>query len=203
MRARSWTLDRQSFDWLLRLLDPDRDKAGERYEVIRTQLVRIFEWRGCPYPESLADETIDRVGRRLEQGELIRATDPALYFYGVARNVLKEYWTERRRATGTHMAEAVARVQESATPEERERELRLDCLDRCMEKLPVERRRLIERYYGSEGGRKIEDRAALAKDLGLAAGTLRIRAHRIRRILEACVNDCMRGKVGKGGASLE
>jgi len=106
MRARSWTLDGQSFDRLLGLLDSDRDRAGERYELIRTQLVRIFEWRGCPYPESLADETIDRVGRRLEQGEQIRAADPALYFYGVARNVLKEYWTERRRETGTRMAEA-------------------------------------------------------------------------------------------------
>ena len=199
MRARSWTLDGQSFDRLLLLLDPDRDRAGERYELIRTQLVRIFEWRGCPYPESLADETIDRVGRRLEQGEQIRAADPALYFYGVARNVLKEYWTERRRETGTRMAEASARVQESSTPEERERELRLDCLDRCMEKLPAERRRLIERYYGSDPGGKIEDRAALAKDLGIAAGTLRIRAHRIRRILEACVNDCMRGKSGSEG----
>ena len=55
-------------------------------------------------------------------------------------------------------------------------------------------RELIERYYRSDAGEKIADRAALAEILGVSAGTLRIRAHRIRRMLEACVNEGMRGR---------
>jgi DNA-directed RNA polymerase specialized sigma24 family protein len=141
---------------------------------------------------------MDRVGRKLEEGEHVRAADPAVFFYGVARNVLKEYWTDQKKEAAARMLEAPSRFDGDQTPEEREREMRLDCLDRCMEKLPVESRLLIERYYRTEGGARIAARAELATTLGVTPGTLRIRAHRIRRTLEACVNDCMRNKLGSG-----
>src|SRR5450755_1029230 len=129
--SRGWTLSSESFDRLLRLFDADRDKAADQYEAIRTRLIRIFEWRGSTSPESLADETMDRVSRRLEQGEQVRAVDPAVYFYGVARNVLKEYWTDQRKETALRMSGAFSREHASQSPEDQERELRLDCLDRC------------------------------------------------------------------------
>ena len=44
-------------------------------------------------PEDCADETIDRVARRLAGGERIRTGDPISYFRGVARNV----WHELRK----------------------------------------------------------------------------------------------------------
>jgi DNA-directed RNA polymerase specialized sigma24 family protein len=175
-------------------LDPDRERAGEKYELIRARLVRIFEWRGCHGPETLADETFDRVGRRLEQGEQIRAADPVVYFYGVARNVLKEYWTTQQKEATARVSGSVSHERPAPASEDEERDARLDCLDRCLGQMPRDSRELIERYYRSDAGEKIADRASLAETLGVSAGTLRIRAHRIRRILEACVNECMRDR---------
>jgi hypothetical protein len=60
-----------------------------------------------------------------------------------------------------------------------------------MARLPRESRELVERYFG-RGPEGRPDRDALAAGLGLAAEALRIRAHRVRRLLEAAVNECTR-----------
>jgi DNA-directed RNA polymerase specialized sigma24 family protein len=193
-RQKSWTLSPQSFEKLLLLLDADRDKAGTKYEAIRARLLRIFEWRGCGSPESLADETMDRVSRRLEGGENILAEDPAVYFYGVARNVLKEYWTEQQKEAKARQAGFLVRDAPVEDLQDAEMNERVECLDRCLSKLPHESLELITRYYRLEKGDKIADRMELAKALGVTPGTLRIRVHRIRRTLETCVNECMKSR---------
>src|SRR5437588_10716542 len=81
-----WTLGQDAFDRLLASLDSDREHAGEKYQQIRSNLTRLFEWRGCPFPEDHADETINRVARRLEEGEEVR--EVTKYFFGVARLVV-------------------------------------------------------------------------------------------------------------------
>lgn len=191
---KGWVLGPAAFEKLLAALDKDRNRAAERYESIRRRLVQLFQWRGCVSSESLADETIDRVSRRLEEGELIRAGDPAVYFYGVARNVLKEYWTQQRREQSLHRSAFPAQPFRAgpADPGEQEIDERLDCLDRCLARLSKENRELITVYYRSEQRKKIADRMELAKSAGLSPGALRIRAHRIRRQLEEWVNECMR-----------
>ncbi len=148
-RARSSTLGPQSFDRILLLLDADHERAGEKYELIRTRLVRIFEWRGCQAPETIADETFDRVGRRLEQGEQVRAADSAVYFYGVARNVSNEYRTDQRKGMTARISGRVSQERLAPASEDEERDARLDCLDRCLAQMPRDSRELIERYYRS------------------------------------------------------
>ena len=83
-------LTREGLEALLAFLDPDRDRAGEKYQQIRQRLVKMFECRGLTPPEEPADETMDRVARRLAEGEHVRAGEPMAYFHGVARNVLRE-----------------------------------------------------------------------------------------------------------------
>ena len=39
--------NRESFEALLTWLDPDRDKAWEKYQAIWDRLVKIFTWRHC------------------------------------------------------------------------------------------------------------------------------------------------------------
>jgi len=193
-RRIGWVLSQESLEKLLLVLDSDRDRAAQKYEAIRVRLIRLFEWRGCTSPEALADRTIDRVARRIDEGEQIRAGDPALYFCGVARNVLKEYWTsiqkERKlRESGPPLSEVTKEEEER---ENGEQSKRLECLDRCLANLPFESLDLIIRYYQSERHDRIASRAALAQELGITLGTLRIRAHRIRRALEEEVNECMK-----------
>jgi RNA polymerase sigma factor (sigma-70 family) len=199
--ARDWRVSQESFDRLLVALDPDRDRAGKKYQQIRESLERFFWWRGAAGYEDLADDTIDRVMMRISEGEQIRAGDPALYFYGVARNVLREHWARAaRHAATTEQLEAEpahdpAQVETETLGAER----RHTCLDRCLETLLPETRNLLLRYYQDEKGGVSQSRQALADELGIGLNALRIRVHRIRCRIEPCVRRCM--EVGPAGSS--
>ena len=71
-------------------MDEGEDSHGERYLEIRDRLVRYFSRRQCPHPEDLADETLNRVTRRLEESGAIESGAPARYCYIVAKFVLLE-----------------------------------------------------------------------------------------------------------------
>ena len=189
-RAAGREVSGAAFEALLGALHPERERAAQKYEEIRQRLRRFFGWRGARWPDELTDETLDRVARRVAGGEVIRAADVGQYFLGVARNVLRESWQRERQRGHEHDAAALAdRLAGGAGAPEQEG--RLDCLDRCLAALPAETRDLVLRYYRGQGGTQRGDRRALAAQLGLAPGTLRIRLHRLRARLEACVRKCM------------
>jgi len=195
---RAWELTQGAFDRLLAQLDPDAQKAGEKYKTAHRSLSKFFECRGCASSDELADETLNRVARRLEDGETIYAGEFAAYAYGVARNVLREH--ARGPAPRTHALDALpppAHPRLSPLEEEEEAlaressERRLECLERCAETLPAEARELILSYYDGGSGERIARRKQLAERLGIPLSTLRIRAHRIRERLERCVAACL------------
>jgi dihydroneopterin aldolase len=66
---KNWELSQETFDALLAWLDSDRDQAAMKYEKIRRALIKIFTGRACVEPEDLADETINRVARKLKEIE--------------------------------------------------------------------------------------------------------------------------------------
>src|SRR5260370_34983347 len=84
-------IKQEDFDRLLMWLDPDPERAGLTYEKIRWRLVAILAARGCTCPEELADETIDRVARRVIDIRDSYVGDQAIYFLGVMNNVHHEY----------------------------------------------------------------------------------------------------------------
>lgn len=194
---KDWILTQDAFDVLLTALDAYRERAGQRYEQIRRGLITFFECRGSATPDADTDETINRVARRLAEGAAIYTDQMASYFYGVARNVLKESWDERRAAAtafDTLPVDAHPFVDPGSADErdgERKRaERRLDCLDRCLGELAPFARELITGYYQGETTVKILNRKALADRIGIPINALRIRALRIRETLEACVALC-------------
>ena len=71
----STELTGQAFNGLLDWLGTDRDSAARRYEQIRSRLIKIFVCRGCTATEELADETLDRVGKRLEREPKVQIWD--------------------------------------------------------------------------------------------------------------------------------
>jgi len=192
-RKKDWILSQEAFDRLLARLDPDPARAGQQYESIRHGLITFFECRGRSFPEDHADETINRVARRLMEGKEIYAGHPADYFYGVARNVLKEQWSAPSAASLDSSSGSVPHP--SHNPEEiREREWqrqrdeqRLECLERCLQELSSKDRDLIVAYYQGETSVKVRNRKQLAERLAIPLNALRIRALRIREKLEACV----------------
>ena len=178
-------LTSEGFEALLSQLAPERERAGELYETIRHRLVRLFEWRGCASPEDLADETINRVARRLAEGVELRSNDPYGYFCGVAHLVYKEVL---RRASREHRALANGDWPPAAEEDEPS-DARLECLRRCLAQLPPDQRGLVLRYH--QGENNIRNRQQLAREAGIPMNALRIRVHRVRRKLESCVHACL------------
>ena len=183
----------REFAALLEWLDPDRDRAGERYEQARRKLIKIFQWRGCEHPEEYADRSLDRVARRVAEGEAGNIRDPWVYIHGVALNVLREYWrsTEQRRVPWEQTVLEEIPAESEAPGLKQQSEGRLACLDNCLSKLPRETQKLVIRYHEVRGGQKIKVRKTLADAMGISLGALRIRLCRIRGGLEQCVQGCV------------
>jgi RNA polymerase sigma factor (sigma-70 family) len=192
-----WELTQAAFDKLLAHLDADVERAAHQYEVMRNGIMRFFECRGVHTPADLTDETINRVARKILEGTTIQADSVAAYFYGVARNVLREHQRSPEAAVFSvgeeilphhlvHDPDEIARRQASQSAQERQ----FDCLQKCVEQLPPETRRLIFAYYEGEEAVKIANRKQLSELFAISVSGLRLRAHRIRRRLEACVLNC-------------
>jgi RNA polymerase sigma factor (sigma-70 family) len=192
------TLTQESFSALLVHFDPNPQRAVEKYEVMRLQLITFFSCRGCASACDLTDTTIDRVARRILEGENIPSAALASYFYGVARNVLREYF---RHPDTQHTSIDDVDFHEHPSEQSREARLRLndklsleqklECLEDCLEELPLEMQGVIVSYYEGEESIKINNRQELAASLGISAGNLRIRVHRARAKLEKCITGCL------------
>jgi RNA polymerase sigma factor (sigma-70 family) len=190
---KDWVLTQDALKRLLTCLDPDQERSAQKYEDIRRALITFFECRQSPSPEDHADETINRVARRLSEGKEIYVENPASYFYGVARNILKEQW-EKLPAASAPLDLFHDPVRDSELHLEREqRERQLECLEHCLRGLTAKDRELIGEYYQGETGVKIQNRKSLAEKLGVPLNALRLRALRIREKLEDCVALCLNG----------
>jgi DNA-directed RNA polymerase specialized sigma24 family protein len=184
-----------AFTKLLARLDADRERAGDKYEDLRRTLIKFFEWRGAPFPEDHADETFNRVARKLDEGVEIRSV--GAYCHEVARLVLLEAWKGTDGKRDQLDASRPDAASASAPDATLERELLLSCLEDCLSRLPAESRALIIEYYSDEQSRRIERRKALAEALGLKREALANRAQRLRDKLEQCVTRCFDGKKGR------
>jgi DNA-directed RNA polymerase specialized sigma24 family protein len=173
--------NQEAFDKLLDWLDPNRDKAGEKYNQIQFRLIRIFACQGCCEPEDLADETLDVVMRKIDWLVENYEGDPALYFYGVAK---KKHLEQLRR-------KPLPKLPLPEPPPE-EIDLASECLDNCLEKLTAEDRKLVVRYHEESKGAKIRLRKQLAEELGVSINALRIRICHLHADLRECVDVCMR-----------
>jgi RNA polymerase sigma factor (sigma-70 family) len=191
-------LSEDALERLLERLDGARDRAEQKYQTIRRKLIKYFDWRGCGFPEDLADETLYRVAAQIGEGLVIRSSEPSVYFRGVARNVLHEYWEkpEREMVDLDGLAEFERpsfdpREQERRADEKEQMEARLECLDRCRQKLPPETDDLLQLYYEGEGRDRIETRNQIAARLNISMNTLRIRVCRVKEDLKSCVENCL------------
>lgn len=191
-----WTLTQDSFNKLLMQLGSSLEDGGLEYERIRGRLVKYFEWQKCADPEELADETINRVTRGLESGKEIWSSNPLSFFYGVARNVSREQWRRKETISLEQLGPRAHyfRQQDEVSEAEKSQDEEFYCLEKCAGALPDDQRNLIVNYYFGEKSMKIHRRKELANESGISMNALRIRAHRIREELEACVAGCVARK---------
>lgn len=173
---RPWTLDAPSFERLLSALNADRDRAAVAYEQLRERITGLLEWWGARPADELADETLDRVARKLDEGAVIADGVFGAYVRGVARMVFFE-WTRRPKP----VSEFRDVVMTSGDDDTRDEAL-LARVDTCLDSLSPADRDLVLRYYAE--GKAADIRRRLAAELGLSPTALRIRAHRLRVRLE-------------------
>lgn len=187
--ARDSALPPESFDEILGWLNPDRDVAGSIYVQLRNDLAKIFTWNRCPDPEGLTDEVFDRVAKKVHDLRYTFVGDPKLFFYGVARNLIKEIPKKVKTQVSLQGTEPASNPRIEL--EQETASMREDCLASCLQKLSADKRELIVAYYAKEKQAKVDHRTEMARQLGISVETLRVKAYRIRSTLEQCIERCL------------
>ena len=193
--AEEWVLTQSAFDKLLEHFSPDREEAAERYELMRVKLTRYFEWQSSPSPEVETDTTMNRVARKIEEGEIIFNLPG--YFRTAANFVFME--AQRRERTSVPL-DNLPDIPDKTTIDDDQKEARLQCLDECLDKQLPANRKLILEYYFDVRRAKIDHRRELAEESSMNA--LRIRVCRIRKGLEECVKKCMKDSLTRNESGL-
>lgn len=188
-----WVLTQEDFDRLLAWLDPDRDRAGEKYQEIQERLMRRFRQLGCDEPEHLANLTIDRVAKKLPEIIETYRNVPEPYFFSVAHYVHLEYLKKPVAVPLPHTDLPHPDAPRILTAFDDD-ELLDSCLSRCMLHLTERSREMISRYYRGERQMKIRLRKELAEEMGVKPSNLRLKAQRVRAELKQCILGCMERK---------
>lgn len=172
----------EEFEKLLAWLDPVREEAGRKFELIHSRLVKIFVARGCVDAESLADEVMNRIAVRIDS-IIQNYNDPLRCCLGFVDKVHLEYLRQERRN------ESATPPPSPTPPEVLEEEDR--CLRQCLSHLTPADQDFFERYFQGEKRARIKAREKLVSQLATTANASRLRAFKLRRHLRRCVVDCL------------
>jgi DNA-directed RNA polymerase specialized sigma24 family protein len=178
----------ETFRKFLNWLDGGIDSEGQRYLEIRRRLVHYFDRKNCVSPDDLADETLNRVARRLQEEGTIDVDTPAHYCYIVAHYVFLE---SLRHPQAPEPLNDRLLAPSNSVEERSDAQRRSNCLNHCLQNLNADDRALIIDYYEGDKRVKIENRKNMATKMGITLNALSIRACRIRDKLETCVSECM------------
>jgi DNA-directed RNA polymerase specialized sigma24 family protein len=182
----------EAFEKLLSKLNPDRERAGEEYELLRLKLLEYFRSRACQCAEELADETLNRLAKKNMEGEEIR--DVLRYTHGLAHWV----WMEFLRKPGARPVSfedlPVAPFVLPTSILQKEREA---CFHYCLRALPARDRELVVEYWDHRKQTNREARRELAERMQITMIAMRIRISRIKDKLEACFYNCLENGLPK------
>ena len=190
---KNWTITPDALTRLLEWLDEGQTSDGQNYLEMRGRLIAYFDRKNCLLPDELADETLNRVARRLEEEGKIETETPAKFCYITARFVFMESLRGKDKKN-VPLDDGLKQIAAVESDEKEQKEKMLDCLEECTDKLDAQNREIILGYYAGEERTKIENRRALANRFEISVNALSIRACRIRDKLETCVKKCAEKK---------
>jgi DNA-directed RNA polymerase specialized sigma24 family protein len=182
---KTWEINLPAFEKMLEWLDKDREIAGQKYEAIRTRLIKVLNYQGCRMAEEIADETFDRAARKIDKLVESYEGDPALYLFAIAKKVLLEF---RRKPVFEKLPEVIVKPENE---NEEDFQPEYICLQKCLGGLSAKQREFIVGYYAEQKAAKIKNRKQLAETGGLQHNNLYVRAFRIRTKLRKCVLKCV------------
>jgi len=184
-------LTSEQFQRLLRRLDDHPGRAGEKYELVRWKLVKFFQWSSYSAAEELADQTLNRVARKLGVGAE-EIEDVVAFTWGVAKNIRMEARKKNFRTIGLGDVPNQSLASDAGSFAEAlhrkiECQKELQRLHQCLGRLP-DGDRAVFLAYRLGSGHSAEDRHNVAKRFGMTPGALRVRINRLRKKLEKCVD---------------
>ncbi len=182
-------LSKEEFEALLYWFSDDREEAGREYEQIREGLVRFFRFRGCGDSLTLADETINRVAKRLDTLEVSQNKNKLTIFHGFANFIFKEYLRDesKKEIHSTFDFFLSAEKTEEEIESEKSKERELGSLEKCLQTLNEKERKLLTDYFGGQNNVKIVQRRNMAEYLGISPNALHVRIFRIKERLIKCM----------------
>jgi DNA-directed RNA polymerase specialized sigma24 family protein len=176
--------ERSAFEMLLAKLDPDREKAAKEYENWREKLTKLIGLRGCPCPETIFDEAINRVAKKVYEKEQIG--NVRAFVHGVAGKVYQEWCKDRKREDEAFVELAHILSVRADEGDQRRRE---ECYSECLKALDQGQRELMLQYYQQPTP---DDRKRLAGQYGITLNALQKRAFDTRTKLKNCKAECMK-----------
>lgn len=182
-----WELEAETFASLLTRLSSDPHEAGRRYERLRERLILFFTRRLANAPEDLADQVIDRLARRLQDGEPVASVEA--YALGIARHVVQEQRLVAARDVSPEgsLLENISGPDHTYIVEPAEEDRLLDAMEKCLARLPRGDAQLLSLYYLNEGGSKIEARRRLSEERNITQAALRKKVYQICCTLRDCI----------------
>ena len=144
---------------------------AEQYAELRRRLIYVFRRNRCSDPEMLADVTLCRVMHKLLEGVVIEGSLEG-YCRGVARHVLQEHW---RQPEWVEIPPARPASSEPGFAQLNSVEKGI-LLEQCMRAVSAGDLGVWRRYH-------LEDRHALARELEISDNALRIKVHRINKVM--------------------
>jgi len=167
-------------------LDPDPERAGRKYVLLRRKLVSFFEWGGADSPDACADETLSTAAWKMTDGAPVQNVQADCVT--IARTILNKQLQARAQAAAAPDAPPPAEPEPFG-----KMEALLHAFEMGLDDLHADGRDLILTYYAGEQAPAIAARQTVAARLGLPLNQLRLRAYRTRSQLEQTV---MAGLVG-------
>jgi len=174
-------ITRELFENFLDWLSPDREIAGQEYELLRFRLCKFFSLRHCNFADELADQTINRVMLKVSEEKIDNKT---AYCYGVAKNIFRE--SLRKERTHLDIDEVTIAAKDPEEPS-----FSNECFDKCLEKLSPESRDLLLKYFSETKQAKIQLHRRISESLAMTQTALRMRVARAKQKLTICVRECM------------
>lgn len=173
------------------------------YPLLRKKLIVYFTGKMMSPAEDFADEVIERVLRKISEGENIENINA--FAYGVARFVFLEVC--RKPKTVAIAADGGIEVQDrygdkiSVVPPqlisrrefEPDESIQSECLRKALNQLPQDKKDLLLAYYSisENSSNYIERRRLLAESRGLRLETLYTSVCRLRKKLGDSINKCL------------
>jgi DNA-directed RNA polymerase specialized sigma24 family protein len=184
----------EDYHRLLGYFGSDPQQAAKEYEAFRKRLIVFFDRRGCRNPELEADDAFTRAARSKDLNDINDIVD---FIYGIAKTQAMETHRKQSREPGQlndneHLLRTQVMPVPQATEESKAHEIRLQCLDTCLTRLPKKDRKLLLDYYREEKAAKLRIRKLLAQKLGIRMEALRTRLTRARDKIGACYEECMK-----------